>query len=139
MGAHLSQEREQQERLQQQEQEKQHRRVAGAGSVRYVVRATLRDVSDLDQYLRWLQGGHVADVVRLGGAFSGCVVVLERDAAAGEAQAVESIYEFPNRAALDAYLTGPALQLREEGKRLWMDTGKVTFSRSIGAVTFVMQ
>ncbi len=86
--------------------------------------------------MRWLQGGHVADVMRLGGALSGCVVVLERDAAAGEAQAVESVYEFPHRAALDAYLAGPALQLRDEGKRLWMDTGKVTFSRSIGAITF---
>jgi hypothetical protein len=118
-------------------QDEHERSRTPASAVRYLVRATLRDAADLDQYVRWLQGGHVADVMRLGGALRGCIVVLERDAAAGEAQAVESVYEFPHRAALDAYLAGPALQLRDEGKHLWMDTGKVTFSRSIGAITFV--
>eukprot|EP01031_Cornospumella_fuschlensis_P022533 gene22533-27502_t len=102
--------------------------------VRYIVTATLRDVGILDEYVNWLKGGHVQLVVA-GGARSAEVVVLDSD---DHTVRVESIYLFDSRAALQAYFDGPALELREDGKRLWMDTGKVSFSRRVGNVVFSM-
>ncbi len=49
---------------------------------------------------------------------------------------VESVYTFSSRASLQAYFDGPAVSLREEGKKLFIDTGKISFSRRIGEIIF---
>ncbi len=70
-----------------------------------------------------------------GGASTAEVNVLESDDGVVR---VESLYTFPSRAALQAYFDGPAIALREEGKALFMDTGKISFSRRIGEIAFSM-
>jgi hypothetical protein len=62
------------------------------------------------------------------------VIVLEREA--DNVIRVESSYIFSSREALQAYFDGPALALREEGKKLFIDTGKVSFTRRIGEIAF---
>lgn len=79
-----------------------------------------------------MKSGHVQGVIA-GGATSAEVIVLDSDDGSVK---VESNYLFPSRAALQAYFDGPALALREEGKVLFIDTGKVTFQRRIGEVAF---
>ena len=59
------------------------------------------------------------------------------DVADGEMPRVESCYLFPSRAILVAYFDGAAAVLREDMKRTFMDTGKVTsVTRRIGLVSF---
>jgi len=79
-----------------------------------------------------LRYGHVQSVVE-GGAESAEVNILESD---DGSVIVESTYIFPSRDVLQAYFDGPAIPLREEGKRLFVDTAKVTFSRRIGEIVF---
>lgn len=81
-----------------------------------------------------MKSGHVQAVVSAG-ASTAEVNILESDDGVVR---VESLYIFPSRAALQAYFDGPALTLREEGKVLFIDTGKVSFSRRIGEVVFSM-
>jgi hypothetical protein len=102
--------------------------------VYYTVNATINidTETNLQRYVDWLKNGHVQAVVACG-AVSGDVVVLEREGENGPVQ-VESVYVFPSREMLQGYFDGPALELRKEGKELWMDTGIVMFRRSIGTV-----
>ena len=101
-------------------------------AVYYTVTATITNPeADLQAYVDWLNGGHVAAVVATG-ALSGDVVVL--DSEHGTSTEVESVYVFPSREVLQAYFDGPAQILRKEGVELWIDTGKVTFKRRIGVV-----
>ncbi|RYY84522.1 hypothetical protein EON63_09095 [archaeon] len=74
-------------------------------------------------------------LVVAGGARTAEVVVLESD---DQTVRVESIYLFDSRDALQAYFDGPALELREDGKKLWVDTGKISFARRVGEVVFSM-
>jgi hypothetical protein len=105
-----------------------------AHSVKYVVRATLSSQDVLPEYLKWLEETHVVQVLALGHAERGEIVVLNRDK--DEPQVVETLYEFRDRDALDKYLAGPAITLRNEGTRLFVETGKVSFARTIGTVSF---
>ncbi len=69
-----------------------------------------------------------------GGALSGEIDILERE---GDSPIrLEATYIFDTREALQAYFDGPALALRQEGKELWIDTGKVTFERRISKIAF---
>ena len=79
-----------------------------------------------------MKNGHVQGVVD-SGATSAEVIVLESDDGSVR---VESSYIFPSRAAFQAYFDGPAIALREEGKALLIDTGKVSFQRRIGEIVF---
>lgn len=99
-------------------------------SIRYVVTATLQDKSVLDDYLHWLTHGHVDDVVKKGGALTGEVVVLNDTE-------VESLFIFPSMEVYEAYCSGVAPVLREEGKKLFVDNGKVVkFERRIGNIAY---
>jgi len=101
--------------------------------IRYVVRGSMHP-SVLGEYLGWLEAGHVRDVVVRGNALSAEIVVLDEDEEKKGIVVVESSYLFPNRSTLDEYFAGPALELRAEGKALFIDTGKVSFTRTIGRV-----
>ena len=101
---------------------------------RYVVTAILLNQELATEYASWIQGGHMQDVVNLGGATSAEMVVL--DSSDGRVH-VQSSYLFPSRAAYDAYQVGAAVALRAEGKLLWVDTGKVVeWIRQTGEVYF---
>jgi hypothetical protein len=98
-------------------------------SAKFVYSVTAKmSKSDSDDYVKWLQDGHVAAVVQRGGALSGQVVLLEESEA--DRAAVQSIYVFASKEAYDGYnLSEVAAELRAEGKAAWVDTGKVQFSR----------
>jgi hypothetical protein len=105
--------------------------------VYYIVTATINtDVeTNLQRYVDWLKGGHVQAVVATG-ALSGDVVVLDPAEPGAPSTEVQSVYVFPSRSVLQAYFDGPAQELRKEGKELWIDTGIVSFRRSIGNAVF---
>ena len=93
--------------------------------ISYCVTATLPDEATAAEYLDWLLGGHIEGVL-VGGAERGEVVRLD-----GDAIRIESRYVFPSREAMADYEAGPAIPLREDGKRRFGDRG-VSFERRVG-------
>jgi hypothetical protein len=82
----------------------------------YAVRSRFANHGVRAEFIAWLAGGHLADVVQAG-ALDAELVELEPDAERGaDAPAdVESRYHFASREAYERYATGPAVALRAEG------------------------
>jgi hypothetical protein len=91
---------------------------------RYIVTAFLLSQELASEYTSWLQHGHLEAVVVQGGAISAEVLALD-PTPEDNRFAVQSSYLFPSRAAYEAYQAGPAVALREDGRRLFAETGKV--------------
>ena len=104
--------------------------------VRYTVICSIAQAETLPEFLAWLKGGHAQALIDAG-ALSAEVSVLETEA--NEGIVVDAAYVFPSRESLQAYFDGPAAELRVDGKTRWIDTGKVSFSRKIGAIDFELQ
>jgi hypothetical protein len=110
--------------------------------VLYAVTASIPDARLRDEYVAWLAGGHVQDVIAAG-ASEARVVVLDPDDVAGAVadatpgenatSRVESLYIFPTRAALEAYFRDHAPRLRAQGVAKFASRG-VSFQRRIGRV-----
>ncbi|MBL9147097.1 MAG: DUF4286 family protein [Phycisphaerae bacterium] len=94
----------------------------------YVVHATFRDAAVLDEWIAWLRGGHLADVMA-GGALTAEVVRLD-----GEAIAAEARYRFASRDAFARYEREFAPRLRAEGMAKFPPERGVTYRRATGVV-----
>ena len=78
--------------------------------------------------------GHVEEVCRVGGALNAHVVEVDSDD--GELKVLVH-YIFPSRAQFDTYAAEHAPRLREEGVRLFGETGKaLKFERTLGEMDF---
>ncbi len=100
--------------------------------VLYAVTATLPDGTTADEYVAWLEDGHV-DAVIAGGAHSAMIVRLDPDATDDQVR-VETHYFFASRAALEGYFMRHAPRLRAEGlKRFGSDRG-VRLDRRVGEI-----
>ncbi len=84
------------------------------------------------EYLSWLRGGHVEDVIDAG-ALRGQVVMLEVEEGLRSVR-IETQYLFANRQSYDAYVEGPAHALRAEGREKFPQERGITFERRIGEV-----
>jgi dipeptidase E len=97
--------------------------------VTYTVAAAFEDASLAEEWLRWLTGGHLAEVLA-GGAADAEVVELE--GAAG--RSFEVRYHFPSRAAFERYEREHAPRLRADGLARFPVEKGVKYCRSVGAV-----
>lgn len=82
----------------------------------YSVRSRFTNHEVRAEFIAWLAGGHLADVVKAG-ALDAELVEFEPDAERGADAPgdVESRYRFASREAYEAYAAGPAVALRAEG------------------------
>ena len=96
------------------------------GKIVYSVTATMPAGDDGQTYIDWLVGGHIEGVL-LGGAETGEVIRLD-----GAAVRIESRYVFPSRQAFATYEAGPAIALREDGKRRFGPEKGYSFERRVG-------
>lgn len=78
----------------------------------YSVRSRFTNAAVRADFLGWLRGGHLADVVKAGALDAEIVEFEAENGAIGD---VETRYHFASRAAFDAYANGPAIPLRAEG------------------------
>jgi Domain of unknown function (DUF4286) len=101
-------------------------------TIAYTVTATFDDVALATEWLRWLTGGHIAEVVA-GGATAAEVVALD-----GDKPTFEVRYRFPSREAFAAYERDHAPRLRAEGLRLFPPERGVAYRRTIGEVVAAM-
>lgn len=107
-------------------------RESRAAQVLYAVRSTFANDAVRAEFLAWLEGGHLADVVRAG-AIDAEVVELPPapDAAAGAPGDVETRYHFASAAAFAAYEQGPAVPLRAEGRAKFPPERGIVMTRSV--------
>ncbi len=82
----------------------------------YSVRSTFTNRAVRDEFVAWLEHGHLADVVRAGALDAELVdIALPEGAPADAIPDIETRYHFASREAFDAYANGPAIPLRAEG------------------------
>lgn len=108
----------------------------GMTRVFYAVTATLPDEAMAREYVEWLEGGHVRQVIE-GGAESGFVVRVSRrdgDGLSPEARQVMSVYIFPTREHFERYERLAAPALREDGRRKFGPERGVSMARTLGDV-----
>jgi len=103
--------------------------------VRYTVTASMASQEILVEYIAWLKAGHAQALIDAG-ALSAEVNVIDTEESEGVK--AEATYVFPSQESLQAYMDGPALVLREDGKTRWIDTGKISFTRRIAKINFVL-
>lgn len=98
----------------------------------YAVTATLPDKRVRDEYVAWLEDGHV-DLVIKGGAHSALIVKLEPQEGAGPFR-VETQYVFATRELFDRYVERHAPALREDGMKRFPPGRGVSMDRRIGEI-----
>ena len=108
--------------------------MASDAQVLYSVRSRFTNAATRAEFIGWLAGGHLADVVKAG-ALDAELVELEpeRDGSGdvpGDAPGdVESRYHFASREAYEAYAAGPAVALRAEGMAKFPPERGITMTR----------
>lgn len=97
--------------------------------IAYTVAVTFRDKALAHEWLAWLRGGHVAEVLA-GGATSAEIIAMD-----GAETAYEIRYRFPSRASFEKYEREHAPRLRAEGLALFPVEKGVVYRRSLGVLT----
>ena len=94
----------------------------------YTVVVTFTDQAVAEEWLGWLNAGHVAEVLA-GGATRAEIVVLDAPALSYEVR-----YHFPSREAFARYESDHAPRLRAEGVEKFPAERGVSYRRSCGIV-----
>lgn len=94
----------------------------------YTVTATLPDANTAAEWLAWLRGGHVGDVLAAG-ATTAEIIALDQPALTYEVR-----YRFRSREAFDRYERGVAPRLRAEGLKRFPPEKGISYRRSVGIV-----
>lgn len=98
-------------------------------AIAYTVIAELPTEARRDEFVAWLEDGHV-DAVIAGGAHSASIVKLDHQA--GEPWVVEVRYAFATRVLLDQYVRDHAPALRADGLRRFGPESGVKMRRTVG-------
>ena len=98
----------------------------------YSVRSTFANHEVRAEFIAWLRGGHLADVVKAGALDAEIVEFEAENGAIGE---VETRYHFASRAAFDAYANGPAVPLRAEGAAKFPPSRGIVMTRGFARST----
>jgi hypothetical protein len=102
-------------------------------TIAYTVTATFPDQATMDEYIAWLQDGHVDQVIACG-AHSVMIVRLDRPAAT-DPHRVEARYLFSTRSGLDHYIKDHAPLLRAQGLARFPPERGISFARTTGEVS----
>jgi len=98
-------------------------------AVAYTVSVTFADAKLADEWLRWLRGGHLTELLS-GGASDAEVIELD----GGPCRSFEVRYHFPSRTMFEDYERDHAPRLRAEGLRLFGPEKGAVYRRSLGTV-----
>ncbi|MBX3380588.1 MAG: DUF4286 family protein [Phycisphaeraceae bacterium] len=101
-------------------------------AIAYTVCASLPDEPTAREYIGWLQGGHLAAVIR-GGAATAQIVRLQTSS---EPIQIETRYLFPNQQVFDRYVAEIAPALRADGVRRFPPERGIHMDRRFGHLVF---
>jgi hypothetical protein len=99
--------------------------------IAYTVRAILPDDATAEEYVAWLEDGHVDRVIEKG-ARSAMIVRLDHEP--GQPPAVETRYIFATRENFDQYIRDHAPALRQEGLERFPAERGIRFERTVGRI-----
>jgi hypothetical protein len=99
-------------------------------TVVYSVYTTFTNRDLADAWLRWLRGGHIAEVLA-GGALDAEIVELDTT---GADRSFSVRYHFASRESFAAYERDHAPRLRAEGLSLFPVEKGVTYRRTLGVL-----
>ena len=94
----------------------------------YTVHCQIKDDNKIDEWLGWLKGGHIADVMA-GGAQSAKIIQLDDEENSFQVQ-----YIFANRETFERYEREFAPALRDEGLKLFPQEDGFSYQRSTGQI-----
>jgi Domain of unknown function (DUF4286) len=100
-------------------------------TIAYTVSAVFDSAELANEWLHWLQAGHIAEVLAAG-AVDAEIIALD-----GPRPAFEVRYHFPSRQAFAHYETKHAPRLRAEGLQRFPPEKGITYQRSLGSVVAV--
>ncbi len=102
--------------------------------IAYTVITTIKYKSVVDDWLEWIQGGHIDDVIK-GGASSGQVVKMDSvESDHSGTETYEIRYIFDNRGIFEEYLEKHAPALRAEGLEKFPREDGFTYKRTVGEI-----
>jgi hypothetical protein len=96
--------------------------------IAYAVAVTFEDERTAEDWVRWLTGGHISDVLA-GGATDAELIKLD-----GPGLAFEVRYHFPSREAFAAYERDHAPRLRGEAMERFPPDRGVVYRRSVAVL-----
>lgn len=104
----------------------------------YSVTAHLADNDLAAEYIAWLEGGHLEDVIK-GGAASAELSMQDPDGTGDDSECVRVVsrYVFANREKYEAYVRDHAPGLRAQGLAKFgpsLGSKQVRFTRSVGVL-----
>ncbi|MGH7245139.1 MAG: DUF4286 family protein [Phycisphaerales bacterium] len=99
-------------------------------AIAYTVFATLPDEPTAREYIGWLEGGHIAQVIQ-GGATAAQIIRVQSTA---ETIQLEIRYLFPNQQVFDRYVAEVAPALRADGLRRFPPERGIRFERRSGLI-----
>ena len=97
----------------------------------YMVTATLPSKAVADEFVAWLEDGHVRQVVDAGAA-SGVIVRLDPDPSGNPR--VMTQYTFASRGEFDSYVAVHAPALRADGLNKFPPERGISFERRVGTI-----
>src|SRR5690606_41091277 len=100
--------------------------------IAYTVIARFPNEATRDEYVAWLEDGHIDQVIAHG-AHSAMIVRLEPDGP-GEAPTVEVRYVFSTHENYDRYVREHAPALRADGLKRFPPERGVVFRRTVGVI-----
>jgi hypothetical protein len=108
--------------------------VASDAQFLYSVRSHFTNAATRAEFIGWLAGGHLADLVKAGALDAELVELEPERDGSGDAPGdvpgdVESRYHFASREAYEAYAAGPAVALRAEGMAKFPPERGITMTR----------
>ncbi|MBI4030386.1 MAG: DUF4286 family protein [Proteobacteria bacterium] len=95
--------------------------------VAYTVTCAIEKKEKAREWLAWLRGGHIQDVVAHG-AESAQIVAYKEEGR------YEVRYIFPDRATYDSYILNHAPRLREEGLKRFPPEDGFAYGRIVGEI-----
>lgn len=99
-------------------------------AIAYTVVASFPDLATRDEYIAWLEDGHIDAVIRHG-AHAASIIRLTDPASPVQ---VEVRYTFSTRDLYDIYIRDHAPALRAEGLRRFPPSRGISFSRRTGEI-----
>ena len=100
--------------------------------IAYTVIATFPDQATMDEWVAWLEDGHIDEVIARG-AHSAMIVKLDREKPTDPLR-VEARYVFSTRENYDKYIREFAPALRADGLKRFPPERGIAFQRTVGVI-----
>lgn len=101
--------------------------------IAYTVIVSIRYQTKIDEWLEWMRGGHIDEVIK-GGADSAEIVRLDPEHESQPEVIFEVRYKFKDRGTFETYLENHAPRLRREGLERFPLADGFHYKRSVGEI-----